>query len=925
MLPEHLSSSYDKYKKDTNFFLTWLAKNAKACGYHCQPSLNPPESSVPIPSTKSRLKGKARKKAKIKAANALSSNITEPSPIRKHVLSTKELLIQAKVVANSTEPLIKIPEIVQRLLSEAIAARKRCSAWFHKMNEDGQSTELDESNSSHEHFILVLEKAFELLKPRFETPQHLDDQNGSGENERNGVSPEDVTNQFEGLKVEDIDEASYDAMPSVKPATPANSTSKSTDLVYELELAETAELASNLFCLFEDLNHVRDFLRRVWEKVALGIVDYMTASLTTNVALELIRTTEETLIKLASQHFDDDSYRAATSLIHTVPQLEIPTKADRLIKVSELKARMENGDTNELIRHSPRAGKAEFVFLSTFYTLWKVTYMTRFQKKYPTVTTIGRLYLFNEDVCPGNPHWMHEDELLSQILLDLGFKFIPDRVTEQAMKASRAGWLPKLADQNPHPRLFPVQDEITNGLQNALLDEKITISAVFKARILLDIALTMGAKQSSDCYLNLRQMAATADSTLDIAWSRDKKILKLRAGCVPTQQQLTEKWVTGTVGQQAMQLSYHIKTNIKESVRAGCKMDILKENPLEDRELPIPEAMAFNFHGLRSSDIQPAGNPTFYFECHPVYCGLERLRLEIGLQKLGLNFANASGSVATVAHLYNTCQQQQLLNSKWNQMEGFIRHNIRSLFKGEFPETTQQIINRFGLCLKVPLAIIAGFRPNSDPIQPILGHIALKNANKMLNLSEVWTILDEYFDKNGSGEKLLSDILKLAKANSQGNAAMTAFELLPHFLSYIHEAVQEVDIYMITLTRNCTTVLLNIRKEFKKQFGIPHMLEGEDIAKYVPEANVETVMQVLLEEKWLGKHDGIQGPRKTGTGELRKLEVAAKVIEDFIPEANTTIQVEPFDIIASYTVDDEREYFSEKEQKKWHKILTTEF
>ena len=120
-----------------------------------------------------RLKGKERKEAKLLATKIPAETGHLPTPTTKHVLATKELLIQAKIIASSTYSIIEVPEIVQRLFEEVIPSRKKCALWFRKVKTESATIEEDDTNQKHEHFIAVLEKAYELLKPKFEMQIHI--------------------------------------------------------------------------------------------------------------------------------------------------------------------------------------------------------------------------------------------------------------------------------------------------------------------------------------------------------------------------------------------------------------------------------------------------------------------------------------------------------------------------------------------------------------------------------------------------------------------------------------------------------------------------------------------------------------------------------------------------------------------------------
>ncbi|KAH7364811.1 hypothetical protein BKA65DRAFT_546679 [Rhexocercosporidium sp. MPI-PUGE-AT-0058] len=134
----------------------------------------------------------------------------EPNPPAKHILSTKELLHKAQFVSELTDPWVEVPIHVQSLLNQAIQARKRWSAWFHRMSNSDTPADVIESNKAHEYFIEVLEKAFNILKPRLEAQET---KGTPVQDETSSSSSLEGSNRFVTLEVEEIDQDVLDALP----------------------------------------------------------------------------------------------------------------------------------------------------------------------------------------------------------------------------------------------------------------------------------------------------------------------------------------------------------------------------------------------------------------------------------------------------------------------------------------------------------------------------------------------------------------------------------------------------------------------------------------------------------------------------------------------------------------------------------------
>ncbi|KAM0162327.1 hypothetical protein ACHAQE_003767 [Botrytis cinerea] len=111
MLTDDLASSYSSCKADTSMFTNWLFKSAKACGYE-MPKITTStieDVSIPIPvlNTQPRLKGKARKLAKLEKESREKKKAQETVPVSrspsKYTITTTEILKQAKLVTGKIE------------------------------------------------------------------------------------------------------------------------------------------------------------------------------------------------------------------------------------------------------------------------------------------------------------------------------------------------------------------------------------------------------------------------------------------------------------------------------------------------------------------------------------------------------------------------------------------------------------------------------------------------------------------------------------------------------------------------------------------------------------------------------------------------------------------------------------------------------
>jgi hypothetical protein len=331
MLPELLAGSYQRYKSDTNVFTTWLSTTATKCGYKLpktakpEPSTTstpgppPSQSAGPAPIAKTltlaeKLRAQAEKKAKKREdkKNPPVRNLepeTQPValPTMKHTIKTQDLLRQAEAVAK--DPKIKIPDAIAHVVERAIQAWKRCATWFQQTGVDnGFSTE------GYLHFIGVLEEALKILKPDFESPnRHLNrgpeaekmKENPPRANNRLDLSG--LSNRFSNLNVEDTEDIAESSstlvfMSVAKTLELKTSSIKAVD-VYELEYDDALDQIFDVFCFFEDLHRIQDFLSETWKLFKAGKIDLITASVATNAALDIVCREEESVTAFALPMF----------------------------------------------------------------------------------------------------------------------------------------------------------------------------------------------------------------------------------------------------------------------------------------------------------------------------------------------------------------------------------------------------------------------------------------------------------------------------------------------------------------------------------------------------------------------------------------------------------------------------------------------
>ena len=291
MLPKYPSSSYEAYKKDTNILLEWLSQASIQCGCISEPrrkNARPdPEQQEEI---NQHLKGKEKMETPMIGAQPFNKSKSRAEPKFK----SRDLLKQVQVVVADTEAGVSVPMSIMNAGKRAVAARKRCAAWFKMRSADPSSD--GASNKSHWAFIELLENILQTLAVHV-----YDDAADTGRDHAvsatHTIPSKDVfTNYFANLSMaceeaegeNEAKEAHSNEQP-LNDGAPKTSLPQATyDLKIELDTEQKEEeTLFAAYCLFEDFHKLRRFLKSIWSQYKHGDCDLATASVLTNTAFNM--------------------------------------------------------------------------------------------------------------------------------------------------------------------------------------------------------------------------------------------------------------------------------------------------------------------------------------------------------------------------------------------------------------------------------------------------------------------------------------------------------------------------------------------------------------------------------------------------------------------------------------------------------------
>ncbi|KAH9207683.1 hypothetical protein DL95DRAFT_415434 [Leptodontidium sp. 2 PMI_412] len=863
MLPEHILETYTRYKDDTDAFATWLSNTARVCGYRGDNLVEEPANTKSA-AFSGRLKGKARKEAKKKVTEPASNTTT------KHRLPTRELLIQAELVASHNKPPVTVPLSIQIVLQRAITARKRCSTWFKNIVSATKTSEFQDSNATHEYFITVLERTFELLEPRFE-PKKSTTRSDTQQSSSTPHTPQDqaseLGNRFQGLEVDDISDHESEnfgiKLPTKTTADPGNRSKAKTPNVFELELFVVDDMPFFVYCFFEDLHRTRKLILQIWEDFREGKLSALTASITTNIAMELVQKAEKEILNILGSEIGSHqhSYITITARICPVPDFRFspPSFQDMRGMKQEKKKSPIICKPNQL---------DDFVFLHTFVSLQRTKVRLMINDVQTCMVSMEYVYLVQRLILPTNQKWAAEGDLLAKLLIDLHKKVWYDELLSKDI-ASPSADAPGKAGSIKHYPMY--EDELTKLLQHVTDSLEISVSAVFGGRIILDILELLG-DQSAKPYQMLCQAGANTSKVLGMEWENKGGVYKIQKKRGQTIQQMVDSWATTDTANAARDLSGRIMNVISTNGIFQTKHVAMLSYLILPSQLPVED---------RDFVVVPSEDPAFYLANQPIYCGLETLKVLVDRSALGIDLANNSSALAPMAHLYNALLLKHIVKERWIEMDGFIARNMSVLFKGSLPQTNAQIYTRFLLCLGVPV-----HKFSQDLRQPVSvsgWKKVMKKSQTILQTSDLTTSLQKYLKGEVSGEKLLFSSGKAQHcARNSANRQLTQLELLARFKGHCQEAIPGLEADIISLTRKSGDLLQRIRSALKitHYLDLEHAENGE-IHDMCRQCNIDLVFRLLLD-----------------TDQDKMLEDVGEVVNGFLPEANPIIDVAPLDPVA---------------------------
>ncbi|KIV82288.1 hypothetical protein PV11_04409 [Exophiala sideris] len=611
-LPFSLRSTYRQYKNDNSALVKWLVE---ASSRYCE------------------------------------SNETGQGTSSCQGIPPRELLSMAMDIRSCR---IEVPNRIFEKLRSVLWMRRRCSDWFNSRAESAADTV---SNETHQFYIETLEKILETLSPASpvgpfsETFAVASIKSAAKRRYQSYVidESEDVTKA--GAHLSNMNLNPYDVLPAHTENDPdhdvdtvtenINEQSGSGTMEYEVELVSPEEdKVFKCFCILEDLNRLRTFIKAQWLDYKQGKKPLIAAALVTDQALGIARKFIEdfenaangeecSYHKMFATFFLDLACRMRQSETKTELEGSLTETTKTEMKGSRTE-RLANGIVLDL---DQMADVVDWIFLDTFLSLHEALLNLA---KHPPV---DRQHAFPTTFKRGpvSSQFPSETGALSEHL-SLAVSF-PLRIKGLTWLDSITGSFQSMVKENPTDVALDDAEYIPFGFDGVL-----SFSTIFAAQILVDIQRLL-------CDEGLAQAAIEVFATI--------KALKSTS-------ETTINWTKNNV---------HLgKTDAQTALKV-----------LETRQLHLADLL----------DVCRDESHKRIVSRNPVMAGLAVFHLVHNYYSWGCDFADSLGVLETM-HCYNAARQEGALGLSIPDLDFVIsRHTAEYLFLGDFPRSGSQYFKNF--------------------------------------------------------------------------------------------------------------------------------------------------------------------------------------------------------------------------------------
>ncbi|KAK0544463.1 hypothetical protein OC846_006067 [Tilletia horrida] len=663
-----LVSRYLQSKADTEAISTWLARACIEHGYpldefELSADQTIPEQDAPEHRTKQQQKNakkNAKKKAKKqqqhstqaahivqddsdddgsddnRAQDSVAANMhnislndapqSAPSapktlPRSKYNIKTSQYLKLARFIAKTKiEVPLELLQLIQRCCALRLATLKR---FLPKP---------DLSTKTHQYFVDILRQVGSILHQARE--QALSERAASAAANGNTTKKPPFVpsvNRFASLAdLEDETKATSDELPDIYLADPPKpKAAKCSAVNVHFGHKDSAEEAiEDLISFFSDLHDVRDYLKDLWQDYKQGRTDLMTAAVTTNTALELLRRPHDELMTRIMPLFNN-SLTLLYQLLFNFVRMHLTGVPDIYFL-----HRYDMVDPFDLT--------SQMLYDYFFVPCWQVVdAMSRVIGPNGTVPVLklGHYGVYDtkldHETLPFRQKWSQAQIVILEGLSDYLLILTALRPKER---------------DSTH---FFYGDETARLMSDLSNTKQCTLLTTFAAQVFLDINFLL----KSDVQKGWAQLHRSAQSM--------KKSMEMRPKVEPGR---PENWApTNEI----------LAASLVDELDGYCQAD---------------DPMTLLRRSISASIPGAPRNTTSNLMLHnPVLCGILLFRLHLLHQDFGLTLANTWGTILYTAHLRHACQQLGTAGNDtpaWPDMDLILQlHDAEHMFGGKLPES----------------------------------------------------------------------------------------------------------------------------------------------------------------------------------------------------------------------------------------------
>lgn len=673
--------AYGTYKANTNIFVAWLSQAAEDCGW--KPSARGAEIAE-----------------ESRTANSHSQTGHHPSPGDCYTVSTRDILNQIDLVAESKRDVKVMPVNVCDALKTSIELRERFVAWYERLDPESE-----ESTSRHRYFVQVLRRAIHRLSALGEDTEQ---EAGQSNTDITAINEEDfkisryenfwchstlifvvfkanfaprLSNIYDALQLEDVTEGD----------TPGEVSSKSAPQIFQADRHSQLqndcrmEMAFIVFSFFEDLARLRTKLMDIWSRVRRGELHLVQATVQTAMCLEFARQGERkayeayTSVNPATEHTYRDLCTVISAKFSPDQDEEEPNT-------------QASSSTSE---KSPIT--SEFIFRQTGVVLSRLGKML----EKGTVAV--------EACCPdwetfSTDSSVEESEKKDTFIIHMFLDMLTERRIRNTLSC-----VVDYSRYSLREMALPYEEPLLATLHPVWTEGNITTTMVFAFQIMWDIHTVCGKGLS----------------TIDILNSAAQKYEdSFKFSNVATGQLTLEGF--NSVGKPGLVLKllrcvrYHLRNYYFPHFKSfmylnsiGVPDEVVCEvvnlpvkalcspNPLPPIKQPPPHPKPDTDTEGLSGDTKGDGHTpmsigdAFLVKFNPLHTGTLLMDAASMAEEVGITLANREPTIFMVAHIYNALRKLEVCQKEWPEMERIINLQNGPIFANNIPTTPKDMWARF--------------------------------------------------------------------------------------------------------------------------------------------------------------------------------------------------------------------------------------